>query len=588
MHAPTLSHLRNTLVRSPGVIDVLHTHGLSRTAAYVASFVQWTNLCFLNSAAFVGAYALVYLDRNTTWYDVSLMMTCGQAMAVLGLLVGASVREKGSVLGVGVMLFFWSWLSVVGGFASGGAYAEYVTPWGLLVVGLREGGWATLLCMWVLTAGYAILGWAVSVRVWRWVGRSERWSVGSGLDSDSNSKKASPMTVQVAHLRRRFGQTLALDDVSLELAAGEEKVVLGTCSAGKSTLLRSILDERCPFVWRARGLMVGYCPQEPRLLAHVTVDEWLRLVRDIRGIRDACERDFENGQDDERESGEGKTELHKRDTERDTRMIWELNAGERRWVALQTAIIGMLPPPASCLSSKTTRESLVATNRLVLLDEPTSEMSPELKRMTWKKIQELKKAGCSVLVATHDVDEAERGDEIIVLSRGVSVFTGTELELRRRFGCGYQLNIRVSSTMVQGASSVHSLVMKALGSKKSNVTSTDGYCTFDVPHEMEDRLPRLLTTLDMNKTIFGVEDVQLRAATISNSFMALIRQTELEAAVREGRYELLLVAEEGIALKIPIGSDLVESPSGCLYQLVWSTEPRSGKLTIASYSRVPM
>ena len=108
-----------------------------------------------------------------------------------------------------------------------------------------------------------------------------------------------------------------------------------------------------------------------------------------------------------------------------------------------------------------------------------------------------------------------------------------------------------------------------------------------LPHEMEDRLPRLLTTLDMNRATLGVEDVQLRSSTVFNSFMSLIRQVELEAAVREGRYELLLVAEEHIALKIPIGSDLVESPSGCLYQLVWSTDPSNGKLTISSYSRVP-
>jgi hypothetical protein len=259
----------------------------------------------------------------------------------------------------------------------------------------------------------------------------------------------------------------------------------------------------------------------------------------------------------------------------DNRVIWELDAGERRWVSLQTAMVGMLSPSDSASSSH--------RNALVLLDEPTSEMSPKRKRMTWKKIQELKQAGCSVLISTHDVDEAERGDEIIVLSRGMTVFTGTELELRRRFGCGYQLNIRVASSMVQ---KVQNIVVKTLGGKAVNHGSPDGYCTFDVPHEMEDRLPGLLTTLDMNKSIFGVEDVQLRSATISNSFMSLIRQVELEAAVREGRYELLLVAEEGIALKIPIGSDLVESPSGNLYQLAWSTDPLTGKLTIASYTGV--
>ena len=405
-----------------------------------------------------------------------------------------------------------------------------------------------------------LAGWAISVRVWRWFGGTDGNKI-----NDGKGGKASKVVVKVEHIRRRFGRTVALEDVSLELAAGQEKAVLGTCSAGKSTLIKSILDERCPYVRRARGTTVGYCPQEPQLLAHLTVEEWLGLVRAIRGIpedpgddtadsADADDGDDANTDDDDDANA---------DTERDNRVIWELNAGERRWVALLTATIG---------------------STLVLLDEPTSEMSPKLKLMAWKKIQELKQRGVSVLIATHDVDEAERADEILVLSRGISVFTGTELELRRRFGCGYMLNIRVSGTM---ADNVQSLVTKTLGTKAvvGKVTSADGYCTFDVPHEMEDRLPRLLTTLDMNKSLFGVEDVQLRAATIANSFMTLIKQVELEAAVREGRYELLLVAEEGIALKIPIGSDLVESPSGSLYSVTWGTDPSTGRLTITNYDR---
>ena len=405
-----------------------------------------------------------------------------------------------------------------------------------------------------------LAGWAISVRAWRWFGGTDGDKI-----NDGKGGKASKVVVKVEHIRRRFGRTVALEDVSLELAAGQEKAVLGTCSAGKSTLIKSILDERCPYVRRARGTTVGYCPQEPQLLAHLTVEEWLGLVRAIRGIpedpgddtadsADADDGDDANTDDDDDADA---------DTERDNRVIWVLNAGERRWVALLTATIG---------------------STLVLLDEPTSEMSPKLKRMAWKKIQELKQRGVSVLIATHDVDEAERADEILVLSRGISVFTGTELELRRRFGCGYMLNIRVSGTM---ADNVQSLVTKTLGTKAvvGKVTSADGYCTFDVPHEMEDRLPRLLTTLDMNKSLFGVEDVQLRASSIANSFMTLIKQVELEAAVREGRYELLLVAEEGIALKIPIGSDLVESPSGSLYSVTWGTDPSTGRLTITNYDR---
>ncbi len=546
------------------VFDLLTVHSLSKTAHYLVLVATWSSICFWNSFAFVGAYALFYINRSgLTWYEVSLMMSCGQAMMALGLIVGTLLRHKGSVLGVGFLLFFWSWMSIVSGFA--GLYTEYVTPWGLLVFGLRgQGGWATQALMWVLSLLYMLLAWIASARAWT---RFGRWNDATNMMPDAG-------IIKLDHLRKRFGATLALDDASLVLEPGQEKVVLGTCSAGKSTLLKSIIDEQCPYVRRAPGLLIGYCPQEPTFLEYMTVGEWLGLMRAIRGL------DMEDGGCHLADEDDGDVKLRSTTTSTTTpileenRVISDLNRGERRWLSLQTAMVGM---------SASTRGHRDA---LVLLDEPTVEMIPKLKRLAWSLIQEIKQAGCGVLVATHDIEEAERGDEIIVLSRGVTVFTGTELELRRRFGCGYQLNIRVSPAMsVTGA--VHNLVTGTLGSKTASKTSSDGYCTFEVPHEMEDRLPRLLTTLDMNRSALGVEDVQLRSATVFNSFMSLIRQVELETAVREGRYELLLVAEEQIALKIPIGSDLVESPSGILYQLVWSTDPSNGKLTISSYSMVP-
>jgi ABC-type multidrug transport system ATPase subunit len=543
-----------------GVFDLLAVHSLSRTAHFLVLVATWSSIQFWNSLAFVGAYALLYISQSSlTWYEVSLMISCGQAMMALGLIVGALLRHKGSVLGVGFLLFFWSWMSIVSGFAD--MYTEYVTPWGLLVFGLRgQGGWATQALMWLLSWGFMLLAWVASARTWT---RFGRWN-------DTSSMLLDAGIIKLDHLRKRYGATLALDDASLLLEPGQEKVILGTCSAGKSTLLKSIIDEQCPYVRRAPGLLIGYCPQEPTFFDYMTVAEWLGLIRAIRGL------DVEEGECYLADEDDGDVKLKSATMPilQDHRIISDLNRGERRWLSLQTAMVGM---------SASTRGH---RDGLVLLDEPTVEMSPKLKRLAWGLIQEIKQAGCGVLVATHDVEEAERGDEIIVLSRGVTVFTGTELELRRRFGCGYQLNIRVSPAMlVTGA--VHNLVTRTLGSKTANKTSSDGYCTFDVPHEMEDRLPRLLTTLDMNRSVLGVEDVQLRSATVFNSFMSLIRQVELEAAVREGRYELLLVAEEQIALKIPIGSDLVESPSGILYQLVWSTDPSNGRLTISSYSMVP-
>ena len=551
-------------VEKRDVFDLLAVHSLSRTAHYLVQVATWSSICFWNSFAFVGAYALFYINRSgLTWYEVSLMISCGQAMMALGSIVGVLLRHKGSVLGVGFLLFFWSWMSIVSGFA--GLYTEYVTPWGLLVFGLRgQGGWATQALMWVLSWGYILLAWVASMRAW----------AGFGQWNDVRGSMLDVGIIKLEHLRKRFGATLALDDASFTLEPGQEKVVLGTCSAGKSTLLRSILDEQCPYVRRAPGLLLGYCPQEPTFLEYMTVGEWLGLMRAIRGM------DTEDGVHHLAAADEGGVKPKSTATSitasilEENRVISDLNRGERRWLSLQTAMVGM---------SASTRGDRKA---LVLLDEPTVEMSPKLKRLAWSYIQQIKEAGCGVLVATHDVEEAEHGDEIIVLSRGVTVFTGTELELRRRFGCGYQLNIRVSPAM-SATGAVHNLVTRTLGSKTANKTSSDGYCTFDVPHEMEDRLPRLLTTLDMNRSVLGVEDVQLRSATVFNSFMSLIRQVEQETAVREGRYELLLVAEEQIALNIPIGSDLVESPSGILYQLVWSTDPSNGKLTISSYSVVP-
>jgi ABC-2 type transport system ATP-binding protein len=210
----------------------------------------------------------------------------------------------------------------------------------------------------------------------------------------------SPDALRAASLSKRYGARMALRDVSFTAAPGEKVAVIGPNGAGKTTLLGILAGALNP----SSGTVdvpgrVGWVPQQPALYSKLSVAENLRLfarlekVADIEAVVDRML---------------GQTALRDRADDQ----VGSLSGGNQQRVNIA---IGLLSAPA-----------------VLLLDEPSASLDPRQRARLWEFIGELARAGTTVIFATHDIGEAERNaDRLLVLADGELLFTGTPEELER-------------------------------------------------------------------------------------------------------------------------------------------------------------
>jgi ABC-2 type transport system ATP-binding protein len=210
--------------------------------------------------------------------------------------------------------------------------------------------------------------------------------------------------VNVRGVTKRFGDRVALRDVSFEAADGELVAVIGPNGAGKTTLLSivgGLLRADAGEVSRPPR-EVGWVPQQAAVYTKLSVAENLRLFARLEKVADpeaAVDRML------------GQTGL--RDRSRDE--LGKLSGGNRQRVNIA---VGLLADPP-----------------VLLLDEPSSALDPRQRERLWEFILGLARGGTTVVFSTHDVGEAERyADRVLVLADGELLFAGTPGELESAVG----------------------------------------------------------------------------------------------------------------------------------------------------------
>ena len=224
---------------------------------------------------------------------------------------------------------------------------------------------------------------------------------------------ARPAAIETERLTRRFGEFVAVDQVSFSVREGEVFGFLGPNGSGKSTTIRMLTGILPPSGGTARvvGLDVvsesrkirprlGYMSQKFSLYDDLTIGENLEFFAGLYGVSRA-ERPVRKQWALDMAGLSGRESLRTR----------ELSGGWKQRLALASAIIH--------------RPSVL------LLDEPTSGVDPLSRRQFWDLIFEMTASGVTVLVTTHYMDEAERCDRVALLSAGTLVAVGTPAELRQ-------------------------------------------------------------------------------------------------------------------------------------------------------------
>jgi ABC-2 type transport system ATP-binding protein len=221
--------------------------------------------------------------------------------------------------------------------------------------------------------------------------------------------------IVVRHLVRRFGEFVAVNDVSFDVAKGEIFGFLGSNGAGKSTTIRMLCGLLKPTSGTAtvggidvttdpEGVKrrIGYMSQRFSLYELLTVDQNIRFFGGIYGL------------DDVRLAERRRFVIEMAGLAgRESTLARDLAGGWRQRLALGCAI---LHEPA-----------------ILFLDEPTGGVDPLSRRQFWRLIDALSQSGVSVLVTTHYLDEAERCHRVALIHAGRLAALGTTSEVKQVF-----------------------------------------------------------------------------------------------------------------------------------------------------------
>jgi lipooligosaccharide transport system ATP-binding protein len=218
--------------------------------------------------------------------------------------------------------------------------------------------------------------------------------------------------IELSGVVKRFGPITAVDGLDLEVPEGICLGLLGPNGAGKSTTMRlltgqaladagelRVLGYELPGESKPARAEMGVVPQLDNLDVDVTVEDNLAVYARLYRVGDvgaAVDRALDLAR--------------LRDRRRDA--VDELSGGMRRRLLLA--------------------RGLVHEPRLVLLDEPTVGLDPQIRTELWALIGELKARGTTILMSTHYIEEAERlADEVAVMHHGKIIARGRPGELIR-------------------------------------------------------------------------------------------------------------------------------------------------------------
>ncbi|HTW18196.1 MAG TPA: ABC transporter ATP-binding protein [Nocardioides sp.] len=238
---------------------------------------------------------------------------------------------------------------------------------------------------------------------------------------------AAPAVV-VDGLVMRYGDKLAVDELSLTVDRGSITAVLGPNGAGKTTTLETCEGYRKPQRGTVRVLGLDPVRQRRDLLPRIGVmlqggGAWsgvraMEMLRHVAKLH-AHPLDVQMLSDRLGLDECGRTPYRR------------LSGGQQQRVGLAMALVGR--------------------PEVVFVDEPTAGMDPQLRRTTWELLEELRRDGVTVVLTTHYMDEAERlADHIHIIDRGRLIASGSPLELTRG-GSSATIRLVVSRPFPPGA-----------------------------------------------------------------------------------------------------------------------------------------
>lgn len=221
----------------------------------------------------------------------------------------------------------------------------------------------------------------------------------------------SETVLETSELQKHFGKIHAVDGVDISIKRGEIYGLIGPNGSGKTTLIRLCLGLLHPTTGAIRLLdkpipdksilsKVGYMTQTSALYEELTVRENIAFFSEMCGSHEPAWID----------EAISLVDL----SDRARSLVQTLSGGMRQRTSLACA--------------------LAHRPRLLLLDEPTVGVDPQLRATFWSYFRRLADSGVTLIVSSHVMDEAERCDRLGFMRQGKVLAEGPSAELRNRTG----------------------------------------------------------------------------------------------------------------------------------------------------------
>lgn len=218
--------------------------------------------------------------------------------------------------------------------------------------------------------------------------------------------------IVVKNLTKKYGNHVAVDDLSFQVRKGEVFGLLGANGAGKSSTIECILGTRKMDSGEVSILEMNPIKERTKVFERVGVQFQESKYQEQVKVEELCEMTasvYRNPQN---------YEILLADfgiADKKKTLVKELSGGERQRLFI---VLALIPNP-----------------ELVFLDELTTGLDARARREVWNILLKLKKQGLSILLTSHFMDEVEAlCDEILILKKGKTVFHGTVEEAKTESG----------------------------------------------------------------------------------------------------------------------------------------------------------
>lgn len=220
--------------------------------------------------------------------------------------------------------------------------------------------------------------------------------------------------IQVKDLEQGYGKTTVLSRINLTVQAGEILGLIGPSGAGKTTLINSIMGMLKPKKGTVTVLgtampnrqilaKIGFMAQSDALYETLTARENLSFFGQMQGMN---QKELPARIDYATSVVNLNEDLDK--------YVKNYSGGMKRRLSLAI--------------------SLVADPEILILDEPTVGIDPELRQQIWRELHKLGQAGKTILLTTHVMDDAEESDSLLMVRNGLAIAQGRPEKLVQQYG----------------------------------------------------------------------------------------------------------------------------------------------------------